>query len=438
MHRHLFNLFGSERLPVNTYGLLVGLGILGALGILWLFCKRTKVPDPVFRFYSTVGIIAIAMGLFGAWFFQFIYQAIYNAVAGRPIQLNAGLTFMGGLVMGITTFVVVTLVFGKPVVKTYFWQIVSIGAISVGLALALGRWGCFFAGCCHGGDGIGIYFPQYVRDRLPDGSFTPWRRVSDVQRLPTNLFEAIYSSILLVVMCVMLLRLKKGQYNVFIYGLGYSIWRFSIEFARDDQRYQVGPLSPSQWQSLILFIVVGVLLFLMIKYDKLPFFKKELLWENAKNKTTLPNESIADTPIKSEEVKEAESDSFYTEEEVENVAKKKVNANEKENNLFKYVFWGALGGVALFAILGFILILASNPTPVTNTRAAAWFMFLLMHISLMVATLFMPLRGGITDGVFAEKSDELDDEDAIEEHFKQGNSIWNKWTNKAVVAKEDV
>ena len=246
---------------VSTYGLLLALGLLGALGLFKLLCHLRKVDNNSYSFYSLLGIVAIASGLLGAYVFQAIYNAIYKAVNyGKSdyIEPTGKLTFMGGLVFGVVVFVAGTAIVAKGKVKRDFFECASCAAPCIVAGHILGRLGCFCAGCCYGKetDSVwGIDFPGLGKV------------------YPTQLFEAAFLALLLGVMLVVLLKFKKYKPMLPMYGIGYSIWRFAIEYLRDDDRGTFIPgLTPSQTQSIILFIVAVALVVLLYR-NIIPFAK---------------------------------------------------------------------------------------------------------------------------------------------------------------------
>lgn len=231
---------------LSSYSLMLIVGIFAALGLFKLLTKLTHVSKEVYDFYSTTGIIAIAVGLCSA----FLFQSVYNFFETGVFKIS-GLTFMGGLIGGVATFILITLLTRKKRMRAYFFTIAELAIVSVVLAHAIGRIGCFLAGCCYGiRSEHGIKFPN-----LP------------YKVIPTQLYEAIFLFILFAALMLIVLKFKRLKgFNLIIYGFAYSVFRFIIEFYRGDPRgAYVGPFSPSQFQSIILFLVACALLFLRLK-----------------------------------------------------------------------------------------------------------------------------------------------------------------------------
>lgn len=125
---------------------------------------------------------------------------------------------------------------------------------------AIGRVGCFLAGCCYG---IESDFGFIVHDN----TFIP--SINGVTRFPVQLLEAACNIALAVVMFILLKKRenKKLKGNlIYIYLIAYGVIRFADEFLRGDLiRGFVGPLSTSQFISIISIAVSAFLLYRSLK-----------------------------------------------------------------------------------------------------------------------------------------------------------------------------
>jgi len=76
-----------------------------------------------------------------------------------------------------------------------------------------------------------------------------------VRRLPVQLFEAIFNLILVIVLYHFFRKKKYETWLMNIYLYAYPIFRFVIEFFRDDaHRGFLWIFSTSQWISILLII----------------------------------------------------------------------------------------------------------------------------------------------------------------------------------------
>jgi prolipoprotein diacylglyceryltransferase len=111
-------------------------------------------------------------------------------------------------------------------------------ALPLALGMAVGRWGCFFNGCCAG-----------------TATALPWGMDfgDGVARHPTQLYEIGFHLGMAVVIFFLMrsgaLRLQRLK----LYLIGYGMFRFSIEFLRTEPEWGLG-LTVYQWASLALVL----------------------------------------------------------------------------------------------------------------------------------------------------------------------------------------
>lgn len=227
-------------LNVHMYGVMVAVGVLAAFLVLTFYCKRLGITEKFndFMFYN--GIFAVIAGMGSAALFQAVYDYIEDPLAG--FHFDGGLTFIGGLIGGVVCFLALYFILRKRLTNR-LCEVLSVVPCAITVAHAFGRVGCFFAGCCYGAPTdsfLGVKFP-----RLP------------VPVHPTQLYEAAFLFLLFGI-CTYLLLKRGFQHNMSLYLICYGIFRFCIEFIRDDDRGAlVGSISPSQFWSLAM-IVLGV------------------------------------------------------------------------------------------------------------------------------------------------------------------------------------
>jgi phosphatidylglycerol:prolipoprotein diacylglycerol transferase len=235
----------------HLYGLMIGVGILACFSILYLYGKKEKVEESFmdFVFYNT--IVAIALGFGAAALFQATYNYIENPEAG--FDFGSGITFIGGLIGGVISFLVGYAIFRKRF-KTRLVDIISFIPCCILIAHAFGRVGCLFAGCCHGEKTTAWY-----------GIFMHTVEFGYAKVVPTQLFEALFLFALFAI-CFILVWKKKFKHNMSLYLIAYGIFRFLLEFLRADDRGQLlGIISPSQFWSLLM-IVAGVAVYFLLEW----------------------------------------------------------------------------------------------------------------------------------------------------------------------------
>lgn len=228
----------------TLYGLTIAIGVLCAVLVLFIFAKG-RIKDSFIDFLFYNGVVAIALGFGAATLFQSFYNYLDSGV-----WKWGGMTFMGGLIGGVVTFLAGYFIFRKRL-EGRLVDIISLLPCCIVIAHAFGRIGCFFAGCCYGkptDSFLGVQFPFL-----------------DHKVHPTQLYEAAFLFILFAVM--LFIYLKKGfKHNLSLYLLSYGIFRFLIEFVRGDDRGAfVGGISPSQFWALVM-IVASVAVYFLLDY----------------------------------------------------------------------------------------------------------------------------------------------------------------------------
>ena len=259
-------LFGVEFLDVYT--ILVIVGIFAAILLFKKLCAKFEVGDKTYSFYSLNAVISIGAGLVCALLFQQLYNFIDSLRTGEKFVFG-GITFFGGLVGGVLTFALITTFAAKPEVKKDFWLIANLAAPCIILGHALGRYGCFCAGCCYGKptDGFGFVFYGI-----------------DYKAIPTNLYEALFLTVFFGVVTFLLFKFRRTDYLLILYGFAYAVFRFIIEFFRGDDRGQLIPgISPSQFISILLFLAAATLTVLVFGYKIVPFAGKAKKHEKMQN-----------------------------------------------------------------------------------------------------------------------------------------------------------
>ena len=206
-------------------------------------------------------VASIVIGFVGAVLFQAFYN--FKESGTFVINQNTGMTFYGGLIFGVISFLLIWFFGSKAIgigaeAKTRFKDIADIAAFCIPLAHGFGRLGCLFAGCCHGEETNAWYgIKMLTYEKINDKVVEVWKTF-----VPVQLFEAIFLFVLMGIMLLLYFKLtgKKRIPLLPIYAAIYGVWRFCLEFARGDDRGEtiVPFLSPSQLVAIIMFIAAVV------------------------------------------------------------------------------------------------------------------------------------------------------------------------------------
>jgi phosphatidylglycerol:prolipoprotein diacylglycerol transferase len=227
---------------IHTYGLLVALGFIAGIALaLHLGKSEEFARDTILD----IGFYILVSSIIGS---RLLYVLIeYKYFSDNPLEIfqiwEGGLVFYGGLLLAI------------PVLMTYFrqhglepWKTLDLFAPSMALGHAIGRIGCFSAGCCYGKP---TTLPWGVTFLHPESM-----AITGIALHPTQLYES--GAELGIFIFLMLFRSRKRFHGqlVWLYVLLYSAARFTIEFFRGDAErgFIFNTLSSAQGISLILFL----------------------------------------------------------------------------------------------------------------------------------------------------------------------------------------
>ena len=230
-----------------TYG-FISLCALAVAVVLIRRYARIEGLDPKATAESIV--LTIAVGFFGARIFEALinWDRYFGRPGGLGLLLYSTGVFFGGLITAIPFCVFWFRHIGLPVL-----QGLDILALVACVAEGVGRWGCFFSGCCFGTPTDlpwAVTFPEIAR-RLHAG--LPGTPIH-----PTQIYMSI-TSILILGILVMLYRNKRFHGRIIsTYVLLYAVTRFFIEFVRGDP--DRGFVFGSRWStSQFLGLVLTVL-----------------------------------------------------------------------------------------------------------------------------------------------------------------------------------
>lgn len=251
MHPQLFHV-GRFFLP--TYGFLVSLGVLFGL---WISVRNSEKQGIDGEKAWNLGILVVLCGILGAKVLYVINDWSYYAAHPADIfsvnTLQAGGVFSGGLVAALVAA-------AWYIRRHHLPALATCDAFAPGLAIghAIGRLGCFSAGCCWGkptNAWWGVTFTNPIANELVG---TPLGHPLE----PTQLFEAAVEFANFVLLTWLLTR-KRFDGQVFAaYLVLYGVARYLLEFLRDDPgRGSVfgGFMTGTQLISIGLVVLGGVI-----------------------------------------------------------------------------------------------------------------------------------------------------------------------------------
>jgi phosphatidylglycerol:prolipoprotein diacylglycerol transferase len=240
---------GSFFLP--TYGVLVAIGFLSALAVTVRLARRQGLNSEK---VTNLAVYTALSGLLGAkllmiWFDWGSPEMRIFSLA----TLQAAGVFQGGLILAIVTAYWYVRKQGLPWLKT-----ADVFAPGVALGHAIGRLGCFAAGCCWGKE---CHLPWAVVFSNPDATNLTGVPLN-MPLHPSQLYEMATELMLFGFLYWRIGRAHEPGRIIGMYLLLSSVFRFAIEFTRDHQQgLPFGlALSITQWIAIGLALLGAVLL----------------------------------------------------------------------------------------------------------------------------------------------------------------------------------
>jgi phosphatidylglycerol:prolipoprotein diacylglycerol transferase len=266
-------LLQSDRLTISSYPFLYGLGLTVAGALFAALLRRAHVP---FRTSINFWFIVALMTVLGG---RVLYVLIYwrtTRVLDRGFAAfeEAGEVLYGGLAGVIGTIWFLSWRWNLPL-KALF----DAAAVSAPAGVLFGRIGCLLGGCCWGAptqSGWTVRYPKVI-DVYGNVIGSP----AYVQHLerglvhlrdrwslpchPAPLYESLFC-LLLAGGLWWLWRQRAAEGRLMIvFVLVYAIWRFHIEFLRENERIWCH-LTVYQWISIALTVgAAGLLVWLSLR-----------------------------------------------------------------------------------------------------------------------------------------------------------------------------
>ena len=248
MHPDLINL---GPLTIHTYGLFVALGFITAL-LITIKIGRTEGFDA--QRVLDMGFIMILCGLIGSRVTYVLMNLSYYF--RQPLDFfriwEGGLVFSGGLITAA-----LAMIWYARKNNLSYWRIGDLWAPALAVGQALGRIGCFMAGCCYGRPtdlSCGIVFTD-------PKSLAPL----NIPLHPTQLYSAL-SGFLVFVVLLLIRKRKNFEGQVFLWFLVlHSTARIYIERFRGDLEtiFPSSEMTLTQLLALCVLIIAVVFIYIL-------------------------------------------------------------------------------------------------------------------------------------------------------------------------------
>lgn len=242
---------GSFFLP--AYGVLVAAAFLAAISVTGRLARKAGLNSEKI---TNLAIYCAIAGMAGAKLFMFAFD--WREYLAKPSELfslstlQAAGVYQGGLILAVITAVIYVRRHGLPGLVT-----ADVFAPGIALGHAIGRIGCFAAGCCWGVQCDRSWAVTFNKPAAWELTGVPL----SIPLHPTQLYESFTELIIFVVLWRLFHRPHREGAIIGWYLLLYSIARFTIEFFRYHDQGLVAGLSLTQWISLATFASGAVLMF---------------------------------------------------------------------------------------------------------------------------------------------------------------------------------
>lgn len=245
---------GSFYLP--TYGVILAIAYLVGIWMLRRKARAEGLPEQKIFDFS---LYVLAAAILGAKALLIIVEWRHYASNPRNLVevLRSGGVFYGGLIAATTVGIWYMKRHRLPA-----WKVADMGAPSIALGEAIGRWGCFAAGCCYGKPTDGPLGVRFTDPFAHDAVGTPL----GVALHPTQIYLSINAFLIFLILQWAYRRRTFDGEVFWLYVLLYAITRGVIENFRGDsiRGFLIpGVLSTSQFIGLVAAAsAVGMLVFL--------------------------------------------------------------------------------------------------------------------------------------------------------------------------------
>jgi phosphatidylglycerol:prolipoprotein diacylglycerol transferase len=230
---HLFTIGGYSQ---STYGLMVALAFVAALTLTGKLAQRAGLSQ---ENVLNLGMYCALSGIVGAKLLMFTHIASLADVFTMD-TLRAGGDFFGGLILAL----IVAAIYMR---RKHLPPLATADVFAPGLALghAIGRVGCFAAGCCYG---VRTSLPWAVTFTSPDANGAPL----NVPIHPTQLYESLAEALIFGILYWRIRKPHPPGAIIGLYLMLYGLVRFLVEFVRFHEQGNIGPFDASQWIALAL------------------------------------------------------------------------------------------------------------------------------------------------------------------------------------------
>jgi len=244
------DLFTIGPVTLHTYGIFVATGFLVGLMVTIRIGKAEEMPG---QQIMDIGFLMIVAAIVGSRLLYVLMNLSY--FLDHPLDAfkiwQGGLVFSGGILC-----VVLTVAWYTRKHHLSFWKMADMWAPAMAIGQAIGRIGCFMAGCCYGKPTDSDWGVVFTNPHSLAPLNTPLH--------PTQLYSS-FSGFLIFFILLPLYRKRTFDGQVFLWLLVlHSTARLFIERFRGDDRGMVFGSGMTLTQLVTLLILIGAIVALFV------------------------------------------------------------------------------------------------------------------------------------------------------------------------------
>lgn len=250
-------LFSIGDFQVRSYGLVVALAIMLAMGVAYYLAKGTTYRKhiPNMMFYVLIGAILVAR-IWHVFFFQWDYYSKH--LVEIPAIWNGGIAIQGALVGGF----IAAAIYAR-VARISFWELADTMAPAIIFGQAIGRIACFLNGDAYGsptGSSFGIVYPEGTMAYAEYGPQPLW---------PAEIWEGQWDFIVFAILLIMKNKTWPKGFLFLSYNILYATGRFMLEFLRGDSPRYLFSWTAGQWTSIsVIAISLVIMMIFTIRHKR--------------------------------------------------------------------------------------------------------------------------------------------------------------------------
>ena len=236
------------------YGLFTALGYIA--GILYCLRRRRSAGLSKEQVLDIIFYLIAGAALGGKLFYILFYWHDFAAAAWID-KIRYGFVFLGGLTGALLAGIYIIKRNKLPLLKT-----ADFFAPAIPLGHAIGKIGCFMAGCCYGKvSSIG-----WLSVRFYDPKCLVPEYLHGVPLYPVQLIESFISFMLFLALFWLTKRKHRPGTIIASYIIGFGILRFAAEFFRGEDEIYILGITQNQITALVLILLAAVFLWWRRKY----------------------------------------------------------------------------------------------------------------------------------------------------------------------------